>query len=259
MITITVTQDNKTLTITHPLGIPLTPDNDSWYSLKKTIELMLIFIGYDSKAANDLMPDCEECDVVTELNREHNAELSAQCERCEYKRDSVNEGVKRCYTCQRDGESEECYTCTPDYINWKPKKSVKLNMDEGVFEGVNDGVSDGVKNCSTCFHDSRGDDACYSCRCHDTLGRIVRYYNWKPKEPPIITEEVEKDTGKDCENCEYFDNKDFEHPCDVCVCFDGEGKAIVPTHWQPISVKTSNDETTGKSEIKGWINRDIEL
>lgn len=232
MITITVTQDNKTLTITHPLGIPLTPDNDSWYSLKKTIELMLIFIGYDSKAANDLMPDCEECDTIEELNREHNAELVEKCERCDKKcvRDCDIRG-------KDDGLNEEV--------------STEVTMDDAMED----------KSCDNCkFEDlEETDHPCKECvEDDDTV-----YGKWQPiKEPPIITEEVEKDTGKDCETCEYFDNKDFEHPCDVCVCFDGEGKAIVPTHWQPISVNnnvSTNNKTTGKSEIKGWINRDIEL
>lgn len=82
MITITVTQDNNTLTFTHPDGINLTPDNDNWYSLKKTIELILIFIGYDSDAVNAVMPDCEFCDTIEELNREHNAEMNERCETC---------------------------------------------------------------------------------------------------------------------------------------------------------------------------------
>ena len=269
MITITVTQDNKTLTITHPLGIPLTPDNDSWYSLKKTIELMLIFIGYDSKAANDLMPDCEECDVVTELNREHNAELSAQCERCEYKTDGVSDedetDSRCCKTCRHLGvlQSEPpCEGCVVEnnrkhyYNHWEEKD----NVQEEIMEVNMDDTME-VRTCDNCeFGDlEETDHPCKECvEDDDTV-----YGKWQPiKEPPIITEEVEKDTGKDCENCEYFDNKDFEHPCDVCVCFDGEGKAIVPTHWQPISVNnnvSTNNKTTGKSEIKGWINRDIEL
>jgi len=260
MTTITVTQDNKTLTISHPFDIVLTPDNEHWYSWRHVFATILFWLSWDKDAINLLMPDCEECDVVEELNREHNAELEERCNGCGYKReallqrvqkplvfssndgvnDGVNEGVRRCYTCQRNGEAEECYTCTPDYINWKPKESVQDNVHVNMEVNMDDAME--VKNCDNCENEDviAEEQPCKDCFDNEE----VDYANWKQKEPPIITEEVEKDTGKDCENCEYFDNKDFEHPCDVCVCFDGEGKAIVPTHWQPISVKTSNDETT---------------
>ena len=242
MITITVTQDNKTLTITHPLGIPLTPDNDSWYSLKKTIELMLIFIGYDSKAANDLMPDCEECDVVTELNREHNAELSAQCERCEYKTDGVSDedetDSRCCKTCRHLGvlQSEPpCEGCVVEnnrkhyYNHWEEKD----NVQEEIMEVNMDDTME-VRTCDNCeFGDlEETDHPCKECvEDDDTV-----YGKWTPKD---ITDE--KETVKNCDNCQYGHTEQLSAECFGCV----EAKTQVLTHWQPVS---ANDETTGKSE-----------
>ena len=234
MTTITVTQDNKTLTITQPDDIPLTETDDSYYSWKHVFAVILHFLTFPPDTINSVMPDCEECDVVEELNREHNAELSAQCERCEYKRDSVNEGVKRCYTCQRDGESEECYTCTPDYINWKPKKSVQDNVQEIMEVTMDDNMEvNEEKTCDNCEYEylEETDHPCKECvEDDDTV-----YGKWQPKkEPPIITEEVEKETVKNCHTCNGGDDLDR---CGICRCY---------SHWQPVS---ANDETTGKSEI----------
>lgn len=122
MITITVTQDNKTLTISHPFDIVLTPDDERWYSWRHVFATILFWLSWDKDAIKLLMPDCEECDVVEELNREHNAEMSAQCERCEYKTEGVNEGVKNCDNCgnQNPGVGGECAMVCRNHNRWIP-------------------------------------------------------------------------------------------------------------------------------------------
>ena len=159
MITITVTQDNKTLTLTQPSDIPLTATNDSYYSWKHVFANILFWLTFPPDTINSVIPDCEECDTIEELNREHNAELEEKCERCEYKQSKTFD------------------------LQWRGEK-----------------------------------------------------------EPPIITDEVEKETVKNCDNCQYGHTEQLSAECFGCV----EAKTQVLTHWQPVS---ANDETTGKSEI----------
>ena len=213
MITITVTQDNKTLTISQPSDIPLTETDDSYYSWKHVFAVILFWLTFPPNTINSVMPDCEDCDVVEELNREHNAELSAQCERCD-KTEGVNEGVF-------EGLSEGV-------------KSVQESVQESVHQEVIMDENMEVKSCDNCtFEDlEETDHPCKECvEDDDTV-----YGKWTPKD---ITDE--KETVKNCDNCQYGHTEQLSAECFGCV----EAKTQVLTHWQPVS---ANDETTGKSE-----------
>ena len=84
-MTITVKENgrlDRSMTLEFPSDLPLMETDDCWYTISKVFSTILFWMGYDEQSINHLFCDCEECDVITELNREHNAELNEQCENC---------------------------------------------------------------------------------------------------------------------------------------------------------------------------------
>lgn len=137
-ITITVDDGHKVITFKVPCDLRLMPNDEGWDSWQKIFETILYSASFHPDSIRQMFPDCELCDTIEELNREHNAELVERCERCEYKQKEPpiitpieeKETVRCCGTCKHEKTPTMCGPCCDCkmwidedtfYTNWQPK------------------------------------------------------------------------------------------------------------------------------------------
>lgn len=157
-ITVTMKENNRfdrSMTLEFPDDLPLTETSDCYYSMKHVFSNILYWMTYSPDTINQIMPDCEECEIEA-------------CKNCEYKRDSLKQSAndeidddseRNCVDCLFFTKVSTGWICDADKCkdksNFQPKqkeppiitpteeKETEMDCDTCRYE-------DGGLNISTC-------------------------------------------------------------------------------------------------------------